>query len=241
MKGIKMLKLLISIALGLTAIAGTINAQQKKSSDAPQPQQPSQTTQQPTSKKANSRPAVLKATNSEPFDKASVKAMADQCVKLETDAGVIELEMLPESAPESVRNFLNLVAIKAFDTTVFSRVVPGFVVQGGNIFTREKITPELDKRARRAIPDEPNAIRHVRGIVSMARAETPNSATTNFFILVGEAPHLDGSFAAFGRVTRGMETVDSINKAPVEGDKPVKPVRLARAVLQPCAPPTQTQ
>jgi peptidyl-prolyl cis-trans isomerase B (cyclophilin B) len=72
----------------------------------------------------------------------------------------------------------------------------------------------------------------------MARSETPNSATTNFFILVGQVRHLDGTFAAFGRVTRGMEVVDAINKMPIEGDKPKKPVRLIRATVARC--PLQT-
>ena len=93
---------------------------------------------------------------------------------------------------------------------------------------------ELATRARRTIPDEPSKILHERGIVSMARPDTPNSATTNFFILVDAAPNLDGTFAAFGRVTRGMDIVDKINKAPVTGEKPDKPVRLATAKITVC-------
>lgn len=193
-----------------------------------------------TLKKTNQRPSVgsSKAAPSEPFDKADVKTMAAQCVQLDTEAGIIEIEMFPESAPETVRGFLNLTATGAFDTTTFSRVVPGFVVQGGDLFTRQKLTPELDKRARRTIIDEPNLIKHERGIVSMARSNEPNSATTNFFILVGDAPNLDGTFAAFGRVTRGMEVVDAINKMPVESEKPAKPVHIKHAAVSPC--PIQT-
>jgi peptidyl-prolyl cis-trans isomerase B (cyclophilin B) len=101
------------------------------------------------------------------------------------------------------------------------------------------MTPELDKRARRSLRDEPSLIKHERGIVSMARTNEPNSATTNFFILVGAAPHLDGTFAAFGRVTKGMELIDTINKMPAEGEKPVKPVYLTRAIILPC--PAQTK
>ena len=84
------------------------------------------------------------------------------------------------------------------------------------------------------LPDEPGLVKHVRGIVSMARTEEPNSATTHFFILVGTAPHLDSKFAAFGTVTKGMEVVDEINQAPVDGDKPDKPVKINRAVVNPC-------
>ena len=176
-----------------------------------------------------------KTVQSEPFEKASVETMKGQCVKLETDAGIIELEMLPEVAPETVRNFLNLIAVKAFDTTSFSRVVPGFIIQGGDLATREKLTPELSKRSLRTIPDEPNSIKHVRGVVSMARSSIPNSTTTHFFILLRESTNLDGSFAAFGRVIKGMEVVEEINKMPVEGEKPIKPVRLTKAAVIPCA------
>jgi peptidyl-prolyl cis-trans isomerase B (cyclophilin B) len=189
----------------------------------------------PAATKANKRPTV---TSAEPFDKASVETMAKQCVKLETEIGVIELEMFPESAPESVRNFLNLVATKMYDTTKFSRVVPNFVVQGGNISTREIKTPKIIERARRTVIDEPNLIKHERGIVSLARPETPNGATTHFFVVLRDSPHLDGTFAAFGRVTNGMEVIEKINNMPVEGDKPTNPVKLTRAIITPCpAPP----
>ncbi|MEP6806556.1 MAG: peptidylprolyl isomerase, partial [Flavobacterium sp.] len=114
-------------------------------------------------------------------------------------------------------------------------VVPGFIIQGGDLFTRStKLTAELDRRARLTLPDEPSLIKHERGIVSMARSDEPHSATTNFFILVGSAPHLDNTFAAFGKVTNGMEVVDAINKMPAENEKPEKPVRITRAVVALC-------
>lgn len=188
-------------------------------------------------KKTNQRPP--ETTPVEPFDDADVKTMAAKCVKLETETGNIELEMFPESAPETVRNFLNLTAIGFFDTTTFSRVVPNFVIQGGNFFTRIQKPDEMFPRARRKIKDEPNLIRHERGIVSMARGDEPNTASTNFFILVGDGPHLDNKFAAFGRVFSGMETVDAINKMPVNEEKPEKPVRLTRAIIVPC--PVKTE
>ena len=193
-----------------------------------------------TVKKTNQRPPVAPKAIAEPFEKATVEAMAMQCVKFETEAGNIELEMFPESAPESVRSFLNLSATGLFDGTTFSRVVPGFVIQGGDLFTRPNMTLEMDKRARRNLPDEPNQIKHERGILSMARADTPNSATTNFFILLSTATSLDGTFAAFGRVTKGMETVEAINKMPVENENPNKPVHITKATVAPCpAPKTQ--
>ena len=225
-----MLKTLFSIALCSIFFAAAASAQSKT------PDKKTETPAAPkTLKKSNLRPAApAKTPPAEPFDKATVEAMAAQCVSLDTEAGAILLEMFPESAPESVRSFLNLAASGAFDTTAFSRVVPGFIIQGGDISTREKITNELSRRAVKTVPDEPSQIKHERGIVSMARTGEPNSATTSFFILVGSAPHLDGTFAAFGRVKSGMESVDAINKAPVEAEKPAKPVRIKRATVAAC-------
>ena len=183
-------------------------------------------------KKANVRTST--AENTDPFDGASVEKMGSQCVTLETELGSIEIGMMPEVAPEAVRNFLNLSATGAFDTTTFSRVVKGFVIQGGDLQTSQKWSAELAKRMMHRLPDEPGLVKHVRGIVSMARTDEANSATTHFFILVGPAPHLDSKFSAFGTVTKGMEIVDAINQAPVEGEKPEKPVRIVRASVATC-------
>lgn len=185
--------------------------------------------------KANNRPAAA-VVKAEPFDKADVKTMAAQCVALDTEAGVIEMEMFPEHAPESVRNFLNLASTGLFDTTTFGRVVPGFVIQGGDLYTRSTpVTYEIGMRARRTLPDEPNRVLHERGILSMARGEEVNTAMTSFFILVGTGAHLDGKFAAFGRVTKGMDVVDAINNAKVSDEKPEKPVRIKKASVVVCA------
>jgi len=184
-------------------------------------------------KKANARTTV-ETPVAEPFDGASVEKMAAQCVTLDTELGAIDIAMMPEAAPEAVRNFLNLSATGALDTTTFSRVVKGFVIQGGNLQTSEKWSAELSKRMSRRLPDEPGIVKHVRGIVSMARTDEPNSATTHFFILVGPGQHLDSKFAAFGTVTNGMEVVDAINQAAAENEKPEKPVKIKRAIVVPC-------
>jgi len=185
-------------------------------------------------KKANARTTIEAPAPAEPFDGASAEKMAEQCVTLDTELGAIDIALMPEVAPESVRNFLNLSATGALDTTTFSRVVKGFVIQGGNLQTSEKWSAELAKRMTHKLPDEPGLVKHVRGIVSMARTDEPNSATTHFFILVGTGQHLDSKFAAFGSVTKGMEVVDAINQAPAEGEKPEKPVKIKRAIVAPC-------
>lgn len=233
------------LALFLLFAAGAAHAQEEKPVPpqpipqpilpaTPTPTPPPEPTPTPAPRKANVRPPGAPA---EPFDNATVAQMAAKCVRLETEAGVIEMEMLPETAPETVRHFLNLVASGALDTTTFSRVVPGFVVQGGNLSTRLTMTPEIAARAQQTILDEPSLVLHIRGVVSMARPDTPNGATTHFFILVAEAPHLNGTFAAFARVTKGMDVVDAINHAEVQDEKPVKPVRLTRASLITCTKP----
>lgn len=219
----------------LFVFLGSIKAQEAPTTNPKSALSPKKTNHRPSTKNSKSN------SKSNLFEKATVEMMAEQCVKLETEAGTIELEMYPESAPESVRGFLNLAAYGAFDTTTFNRIVKGFIIQGGDLATREKLTPELAIRSRKTIPDEPNLIKHDRGILSMARTDSPNSATTSFFILVGPAKHLDGTFAAFGRVTRGMEFVDTINKMSVEGEKPIKPVRIIRSTVTLCQKPLTTQ
>ena len=185
-------------------------------------------------KKANPRPADPKPAQADPFDRASVEKMTGQCVTLNTESGMIVIEMLPKVAPETARSFLNLAASGALDTTTFSRVVKDFVIQGGNLSTSEKWSIELAKRTTHHLPDEPSDVRHERGIVSMARSDEPNSATTHFFILVGNGPHLDGKFSAFGRVVQGIEVAVAINRAPAEGETPVAPVRIKQATVAPC-------
>lgn len=195
-------------------------------------QNPAPSTETP--KKANRRPADAAKPKTEPFDGVPIEKMAGQCVTLDTEQGAIVIEVLPQKAPESSRNFLNLAATGALDTTVFSRVVKGFVIQGGNLSTSEKWSEQLAERMSRRLPDEPSDLNHVRGIVSMARSDEPNSASTHFFILVGDGPHLDGKFAAFGRVLRGMEVADAINRAPSENEKPEVPVRVKGATVAAC-------
>ena len=188
-----------------------------------------------TLKKANARPADPTPAQTDPFDGASVEKMTGQCVTLNTESGLIVIEMLPKAAPETARSFLNLAASGALDTTTFSRVVRDFVIQGGNLASSEKWNLDLAKRMSRHLPDEPSDVRHVRGIVSMARSDEPNSATTHFFILVGDGPHLDGKFSAFGRVIRGIEVAVAINHAPLEGETPAAPVRIKQASVASCS------
>ena len=139
-------------------------------------------------------------------------------MKLQTDKGLIQLELDPAAAPETVENFVKLVKEGFYDGMPFHRVEPGFVIQAGDPALVGK--PPVGY----TIPDEQSPIRHVRGVIAMARtyrggAMVPNSASTQFYITLGNAPHLDtAGFTAFGRVTEGMEVVDKI----AVGDKITK-------------------
>ena len=224
---VSILNRLLPLALWASCVSVVAGAQQPQQTPTPEP---------PAAKK-NARPAGEAEERAEPFDRMTPEQMAGRCVTLETEAGDIVVEVLSEAAPESARNFLNLAATGFFDTTTFSRVVKDFVVQGGNVTTRQTVTPELLRRAMRKVPDEPNPVKHLRGVVSLARPAEANAATTHFFILLNDAPHLDGSFAAFGRVRTGMEVVDKIAAGELDGEKPKNPVRIRRATVAPCATP----
>ncbi len=212
---------LLSIVFALTLC--TLNSVAQKVAEAPQKQNP-----RPTPSPTPVQVAV------EPFETADAEEMASQCAVLETELGDISIGFLPKAAPETVRNFLNIASIGGFDTTAFNRVVRGFVIQGGNVSSRETIPQALRTRMNRRVPDEPSDVKHVRGIVSLARPDEPNQGRSHFFILVDDAPYLDGTFAAFGRVISGMDVVDAINKQALEGETPLNPVRLKRVVLRPC-------
>jgi peptidyl-prolyl cis-trans isomerase B (cyclophilin B) len=222
--GVKSTALLMYFATILTAVVAQQASPPTRGRDAVQ-----------TPQKSPVSPADALVISKEPFDGVPLEKMANQCVTLATEAGRIEIEMLAETAPETARNFLNLAATHVLDGTTFSRVIKDFVIQGGDLSTGPKWTVELARRAGRTIPDEPNPVKHVRGIVSMARPDSPNGATTHFFILLAEDSQLDGKFAAFGRVVKGMDVVGAINQSPVEGEKPVRPVRIVQSTVAQCS------
>ena len=143
-------------------------------------------------------------------------AQQPSTASIETDFGTIELELWPDAAPLHVANFRKLARAGFFRGTGFHRIVPGFVIQGG--------CPEGDGTGGPGwtVPAEFNARRHVKGVLSMARSAHPDSAGSQFFICLGDAPHLDGQYSAFGRVTAGMDVAEQI--AAVECDAHGRPV-----------------
>ncbi|HEY7056418.1 MAG TPA: peptidylprolyl isomerase [Vicinamibacterales bacterium] len=163
-----------------------------------------------------------------PFSTDTVEQLAQYRAVLETPMGTITVAFMPDKAPEHVRNFLRLAQAGVFDGTSFHRVVPGFVVQTGYLSTRGPLTQKQQAVVHNLQP-EFNDVKHVKGILSMARGDDPASATTSFFIVIGDsAPSLDGKYTVFGRVVEGLEVVDKIAQVPLNGEAPVTRVDLVR-------------
>lgn len=160
--------------------------------------------------------------------------MANPIVKIEMEnGGVITAELYPELAPNTVANFVNLVESGFYDGLIFHRVIPGFMIQGGDPQGTGMGGPGYSIKgefARNGFRE--NTLRHTRGVLSMARSMMPNSAGSQFFIMHADAPHLDGDYAAFGKVTDGMDVVDRIASVRTGmQDRPVVEQKIARATV----------
>jgi cyclophilin family peptidyl-prolyl cis-trans isomerase len=167
----------------------------------------------------------------EPFLTATPDEMR-KTVTLKTTLGSIQIKMEPDWAPNHVRNFLKLVSTGWYNGTAFHRLVKDFVVQGGMGNTRSGNAAHPADRWVRPLKGEFRAdIKHVRGIVSMARTDDPDSATTSFFLMLGAAPNLDGQYSAFGRVVSGMEVLDAFEKEEVDGETPKRRLELIEATI----------
>lgn len=150
-------------------------------------------------------------------------------VTLHTEAGDITFEFFPEKAPNHVENFISLAEKGFYDGTIFHRVIPNFMIQGGCPDGTGMGGPGHTVNA------EFNDIHHERGILSMARSQDPNSAGSQFFLCHGEAGFLDNQYTAFGRMTSGDEALDQIANAQCkpggEGSSPVEPVKITKATV----------
>ncbi len=165
----------------------------------------------------------------EPFSTETAEELAHYVVVLDTSLGPITLEMLPDKAPNHVRNFLRLASLGAYDGTSVHRIVHGFVLQGGMLDTRATPLPQRVRKYVRTLPPEFNDTPHVKGTLSMARLDDPASASTSFFICTGPAPSLDGKYSAFGRVVDGMAAVEALDAVPVDGETPRERVEIRSA------------
>ena len=144
------------------------------------------------------------------------------------NGGVIEGELYPDVAPQSVRNFIDLASHNYYDGLIFHRVIPGFMIQGGCPEGTGMGCPGDCIKGEFFFNGIKNDLRHKRGVLSMARSSSPNSAGSQFFIMHQDAKHLDGQYAAFGKVTSGMDVVDAIAATRTgRNDRPVEEQKIA--------------
>jgi cyclophilin family peptidyl-prolyl cis-trans isomerase len=166
-----------------------------------------------------------------PFADATAEEMKRHRVRLITTLGNIEIELFPDKAPETVRNFLKLSKAGLFDDTVWHRIVASFVVQGGDVATRTiPLTAEQAAKFVKNLQPEFSDLKHEKGSVSMARGEALDSASTSFFICLAPQPTLDGKYTVFGKVVAGIEVVEKMGAVPVfDNEKPKERLDLIRA------------
>ena len=151
--------------------------------------------------------------------------MENPVVTIEMEnGGIITAELYPDVAPQSVFNFISLANSGFYDGLIFHRVIPGFMIQGGCPQGTGMGGPGHTIKGEFAANGVKTDLKHTRGVLSMARSGNPNSAGSQFFIMVENAPHLDGQYAAFGKITEGIEAADRIVSAKRDySDKPLEP------------------
>ena len=159
--------------------------------------------------------------------------MKNPIVTIETNHGKIEVELYPEIAPNTVNNFISLVKKGFYDGTIFHRVIPGFMIQGGDPEGTGMGGPGYSIRGEFSHNGFENNLRHTRGVLSMARSMFPNSAGSQFFLMVEDAPHLDGEYASFGKVISGIEECDRIVSVPRNRmDRPLEDEKMVEVTVE---------
>ena len=150
-------------------------------------------------------------------------------VTIEMENGdVIKAELFPEIAPNTVNNFISLVNKGFYDGLIFHRVIEGFMIQGGDPKGMGFGGPGYCIKGEFAANGVPNPVKHTYGVLSMARSMAPDSAGSQFFIMTSDSPHLDGQYAAFGKVLEGMDVAEDIVNTPRDrSDKPLEPQEMA--------------
>ena len=153
------------------------------------------------------------------------------CIEVK-DFGAIIVELYPEIAPITVNNFQKLVKAGFYNGLTFHRVISGFMIQGGDPAGNGTGGPGYQIKGEFTANGVKNDLKHTRGVISMARSMAPDSAGSQFFIMHDDAPHLDGSYAAFGKVVEGIETVDEIAAADTDfSDRPLRDARMKKVTF----------
>ena len=180
------------------------------------------------------------ATATQPAEKPA-SYYENKVAELHTTAGEIDIRFYPDVAPNHVRNFIDLAEKGFYNGTKFHRVIPGFMIQGGD---PNSIKGDPDTwgtgGSEKNLNAEFSSVHHARGIVSMARTNDPNSASSQFFIMVGDAAQLDHNYSVFGKVTKGMDVADKIVSAPRGAlDRPDNPVSITGITIRDARPDEQ--
>jgi peptidyl-prolyl cis-trans isomerase B (cyclophilin B) len=159
--------------------------------------------------------------------------MANPTVTITMENGdVIAAELYPEVAPNTVNSFISLINKGFYNGLIFHRVIPGFMLQGGCPLGEGYGGPGYTIKGEFTANGVNNTLRHTRGVLSMARSQARDSAGSQFFIMHQDAPHLDGQYAAFGKVTQGLDVVDKIAATPTgPSDKPISPQKIASVTV----------
>jgi cyclophilin family peptidyl-prolyl cis-trans isomerase len=159
-----------------------------------------------------------------------VEDLAKYQVVMTTNRGDMVMEFWPEVAPNHVRNFLDLCNTKFYDGLTFHRIIPGFMIQGGD--PQGNGAGNGPRTLEAEFSTDPQ-YKHVRGVLSMARSNDPNSASCQFFVMHQKAPHLDGAYSAFGKCVDGLDTLDRIISSPrnMQTNSPNEPQRILRAIV----------
>lgn len=160
--------------------------------------------------------------------------MANPIVTIQMkDGGVMKAELYPDIAPESVKNFVDLASKGFYNGLIFHRVIPGFMIQGGDPEGTGMGGPGYTIKGEFAANGFKNDLKHTRGVLSMARAMDPNSAGSQFFIMHEDYPSLDGQYAAFGKLIEGIEVVDKIASVRTDyQDRPLEPQQIDFMTVQ---------
>ena len=149
------------------------------------------------------------------------------------NGGVMKVELYPETAPNTVANFISLVEKGFYNGTIFHRVIPGFMIQGGDPEGTGMGGPGYRIKGEFTANRFQNDLKHTKGVISMARSGHPDSAGSQFFIMVDDAPHLDGQYASFGKVIEGIEVADQIvSVATNYSDRPLEEQRMRSVTVE---------
>ncbi len=222
------------LAVAVTACSPASNA----NSEATATQTDTMTTNSATATEATVPPA---APTTAAEEKKPMSHYENKVAELHTSAGEIDIRFFPDVAPNHVKNFIDLAEKGFYNGTKFHRLIPGFMIQGGDPNTISGAPSTWGTGGSgKNVDAEFNSVKHKRGIVSMARSNSPNSASSQFFIMVADYPSLDGQYSVFGQVTKGMDIADKIVNSPTGSqDRPINPTSIDKIVIRDAKPDEQ--